>query len=52
LHDYIPLQSSAQLHSRPGFRRTYVFSVDHKIIGIQYAISALVFLLVGFSTAY
>jgi len=29
--------------------RTYVFSVDHKVIGIQYAISALFFLLFGFS---
>ncbi len=28
--------------------RTYVFSVDHKVIGIQYAITALVFLLLGF----
>ena len=27
----------------------YVFSADHKVIGIQYALSALVFLLCGFS---
>ena len=30
------------------FWRTYVFSTDHKIIGIQYAITALVFMLFGF----
>ena len=32
-----------------GFWRTYVFSVDHKVIGIQYAITGLLFLLFGFS---
>jgi cytochrome c oxidase subunit 1 len=31
------------------FLRKYVFSVDHKWIGIQYAITALVFLMLGFS---
>lgn len=31
------------------FLRKYVFSVDHKWIGIQYAVTALVFLLLGFS---
>ena len=31
------------------FLRTYVFSVDHKVIGIQYAITAMLFLLFGFS---
>ena len=31
-----------------GFWRTYVFSIDHKVIGIQYAITALCFLLFGF----
>ena len=33
---------------RPGFWRTYVFSTDHKVIGIQYGITALCFLLFGF----
>ena len=28
--------------------RTYVFSVDHKVIGIQYAVTGLLFLLFGF----
>ena len=31
------------------FLRKYVFSVDHKWIGIQYAVTALVFLMLGFS---
>jgi cytochrome c oxidase subunit I len=31
------------------FIRKYVFSTDHKWIGIQYAITALTFLLIGFS---
>ena len=34
--------------SGAGFWRTYVFSADHKVIGIQYAITALCFLLFGF----
>ena len=38
----------AEHHEMP-FWRKYIFSVDHKVIGIQYAVSALVFLLVGFS---
>src|SRR5512133_4016001 len=36
-------------HERHGFWRMYVFSTDHKVIGIQYAITALLFLLFGFS---
>jgi len=36
-------------HEAPGFWRSYIFSIDHKIIGIQYAITALAFLLFGFS---
>jgi len=31
------------------FWRTYVFSLDHKVIGIQYAITGLLFLLFGFT---
>jgi len=30
------------------FIRRYVFSIDHKVIGVQYAVTALVFLLFGF----
>ncbi|MCC7290982.1 MAG: cbb3-type cytochrome c oxidase subunit I [Phycisphaerales bacterium] len=36
-------------HHEPGFLGKYVFSVDHKVIGIQYAVTSLVFLLVGFT---
>jgi cytochrome c oxidase subunit 1 len=32
----------------PGFWGKYIFSVDHKIIGIQYGLTALCFLLFGF----
>lgn len=35
-------------HHDPGFLRSYVFSTDHKIIGIQYGFTALVFLMFGF----
>jgi cytochrome c oxidase subunit 1 len=34
-------------HEELGFLRKYVFSTDHKIIGIQYGITALLFLLFG-----
>src|SRR5262245_63909329 len=36
-------------HGELGFWRKYVFSTDHKIIGIQYAVTGLLFLLFGFS---
>ena len=37
-------------HGPPeSFIRKYIFSVDHKVIGIQYGITALVFLLLGFT---
>ena len=35
-------------HEDAGFWRTYVFSIDHQVIGIQYGITALCFLLFGF----
>jgi cytochrome c oxidase subunit 1 len=34
---------------RQGFWRTYVFSQDHKTIGVQYAVTSLLFLLFGFT---
>ncbi len=34
---------------RLGFWRSYVFSQDHKVIGIQYGFTSLLFLLFGFS---
>src|ERR671938_107077 len=36
-------------HAELGFWRTYVFSTDHKVIGIQYAVTGLFFLLFGFT---
>ena len=30
------------------FRERYIFSVDHKVIGLQYMMTSMVFLLVGF----
>ena len=36
-------------HHEAGFWRTYIFSTDHKVIGIQYGITALAFLFFGFS---
>ena len=35
-------------HHDPGFWRGYIFSCDHKVIGIQYGVTSLVFLLFGF----
>ena len=35
-------------HEDIGFWRQYIFSTDHKIIGIQYGFSALCFMLFGF----
>ena len=32
----------------PTFLRRYVFSLDHKVIGVQYTLTSLVFLLFGF----
>jgi len=36
-------------HHELGFVRKYIFSQDHKVIGIQYGITSLLFLLFGFS---
>jgi len=36
-------------HHEPGFWRKYIFSTDHKVIGIQYGLSALFFLFFGFA---
>jgi cytochrome c oxidase subunit 1 len=36
-------------HEELGFWRKWVFSTDHKVIGIQYAITGLLFLLFGFT---
>jgi cytochrome c oxidase subunit 1 len=39
---------SSQSHE-PGFIRKYVFSTDHKMIGLQYGFTSLTFLLIGLS---
>ncbi|OGU70118.1 MAG: cytochrome C oxidase subunit I [Ignavibacteria bacterium RIFCSPLOWO2_02_FULL_55_14] len=45
-----PHTDHAHLHEEElGFLRNYIFSVDHKVIGIQYGITSLLFLLFGFS---
>jgi cytochrome c oxidase subunit 1 len=36
-------------HHEPGFIRKWIFSIDHKVIGCQYAVTALLFLFAGFS---
>jgi len=36
-------------HHELGFWRKYIFSTDHKVIGIQYALTACFFLFFGFS---
>ena len=36
-------------HTELGFVSTYIFSTDHKMIGIQYGITSLLFLAFGFS---
>ena len=35
-------------HHEPGFWSKYIFSTDHKVIGIQYGFTSLCFLLFGF----
>ncbi|NNF02881.1 MAG: cytochrome C oxidase subunit I, partial [Rhodothermales bacterium] len=36
-------------HHELSFWRKYIFSTDHKVIGIQYGLTSLLFLLIGFS---
>ena len=36
------------VHPEPGFWTRYVFATDHKIIGLQYGLTGLLFLLFGF----
>jgi len=38
----------AHAHHEPGFWQKYIFSSDHKMIGIQYGITSLLFLFFGF----
>src|SRR6266540_2473223 len=43
-----PHAAHAAHHHEPGFWRKYIFSTDHKVIGIQYGLTGLVFLMFGF----
>src|SRR5207237_8712773 len=43
----LPHGAEAQKHPEMGFVRKYVFSTDHKIIGIQFLFSTLIFLVIG-----
>ena len=45
----VTAESFAGDHDRPGFLRAYVFSTNHKVIGIKYGITALAFMLIGFT---
>jgi cytochrome c oxidase subunit 1 len=38
---------TAAHHHEPGFLRKYIFSEDHKVIGIQFLISSIIFLMIG-----
>ena len=41
-------EGHAEAHHEESFIRRWVFSQDHKVIGCQYAITALLFLFFGF----
>lgn len=46
-HSHDTGHHDSQAHDLP-FWKKYIFSTDHKVIGIQYGLTALVFLLFGF----
>jgi cytochrome c oxidase subunit 1 len=46
-----PHGAVAHAHPELGFVRKYIFSTDHKIIGIQFLFSTLIFLVIGGSLA-
>jgi cytochrome c oxidase subunit 1 len=48
-HGHVHSVADDHAHEELGFIWKYVFSVDHKVIGIQYTITSLLFLLFGFS---
>src|SRR5918911_5152750 len=47
-HAHVSAPGHEEHHEELGFWRKYVFSLDHKVIGIQYAITGLFFLMFGF----
>ncbi|HXI26917.1 MAG TPA: cbb3-type cytochrome c oxidase subunit I, partial [Vicinamibacterales bacterium] len=49
-HAHVHAHGHGEHHEEElGFWRKYVFSFDHKVIGIQYAVTGLLFLLFGFT---
>src|SRR5712671_1148103 len=48
-HAYVDAHGHGEHHEELGWWRKYVFSFDHKVIGIQYTITGLLFLLFGFT---
>jgi cytochrome c oxidase subunit I len=47
-HDHSHTDDHAHDHHEQSFIWKYIFSTDHKVIGIQYGLAGLLFLLVGF----
>src|ERR1043166_9076338 len=47
-HHQAHAHEAAHEHHELGFWRKYIFSTDHKVIGIQYGLCGLVFLFFGF----
>lgn len=49
-HSHSPSSGAhdAHHHDEGGFLKKYVFSTDHKVIGVQYGVTALAFLFFGF----
>src|SRR6267142_3309282 len=43
----LPHEAEAHEHPQLGFLRKYIFSEDHKIIGIQFLFSGIIFFLIG-----
>jgi cytochrome c oxidase subunit 1 len=48
-HGHTQEHAHDHAHHELGFWQKYVFSQDHKVIGIQYAVTGLLFLLFGFT---
>src|SRR5437870_5088515 len=44
---HLPHEATAHEHPQLGFVRKYIFSTDHKIIGIQFLFSSLIFFFIG-----
>ena len=48
-HAFPHAEAHESHHEELGFVRKYIFSTDHKVIGVQYGITALLFLFLGLS---